>query len=744
MTRRVGAALAAVALAFCTTAAADPEATQTPSATPSATATASPSADPDTTEDPEEPAAPEDPEDPAEPEYPANTTGKVTVDQAADLVNQVIRVSWRGFTPSSDAFLSDSTTHVVRVYQCRGKAPESVADCYGSGSFTYPDKPKGGGVLPDGPTNAVTALTAPNGRGYADVEVRTIAESASLACDAADDCSIVVIPNDGDPTRPTLEGQLATQAYLDSDWAWANRIVAPIGFAVSAATCELEDADFRITGSPQSKRLIERWQPGLCTSKADVDVDYTSLGEPLARSSFQTNGTDVALTTRPEDTAPSRAFDYAPVGISGVAIAYRVDDADTGKPITGIKLTPRLVAKMLTESYSMSAACGPGVKDCNKATKDNPQDIFQDPEFLKLNGDEHSWPSMGWPTVVSGDNDLTYELTRWLAADPDAAAFLGGAKAPGGMTVNKNFKGAEFPTSAFVSRDPDKRFVHGFIPVLGLHEVARYLVTNRDNSENYVKDQYGNYVKTPPYAVGNRGLFAIVATSDAQALRFSSAKLRNAAGKYVAPTDESMAAMLKHFEKNTDGVTALPDYKAKDAKAYPLTHVQYAEVPTNGVAAGKAGKIASFLEHAAGPGQKPGVKPGTRPVGYVPLTAAMKAQTKKAAKAVIAQKGKIPEPPGGSAPEAPAAEDAPQPVALPALQAGAPAPMGGRLSADASPLLGWLLPTLLGAGLAAALLGPMLYGAGRFGVVVPPPARWSLPKIPRVKALRNAGRRRKP
>ncbi|ROO83394.1 periplasmic binding family protein [Actinocorallia herbida] len=732
MTRRtIWAAVTAVAVAFCTAAAASPQPPTTPSATPEATASETPGETPTVDPSPSTPAT-------DDPEYPANTKGKVTLDQSTDLVNQVIRVSWQGFEPSSDAFLSDSTTHVVRVYQCRGQEPESIADCYGSGSFTYPDKPKDGGVLPDGPTNAVTALTAKNGKGYADVEVRTIAESASLGCDTAGDCSIAVIPNDGDPARPALDGQLATQAYLDSAWAWANRVVVPIGFSPSAATCALEDADFRVSGSPQAKRLIERWQPGLCTSKADVDVDYTSLGEPLARSSFQTNGTDVALTTRPEDAAASRAFDYAPVGISGISIAYRIDDADTGKPITDIKLTPRLVAKILTESYSMSAACGPGVKDCNKATEDNPQDIFQDPEFLKLNGEDRSWPSMGWPTVVSGDNDLTYELTRWLAADPTAAAFLNGAKAPGGMTVNKNFKGAEFPASAFVSRDPDKRFIHGFIPVLGLSEVARFLVTNRDNSENYVKDQYGNYVKTPPYAVGNRGLFAIVATSDAQALRFSSARLRNAAGKYVAPTDASMAAMLKHLKTNADGVTQLPDYAAEDAKAYPLTHVQYAEVPTNGVAAAKAKKIAAFLRHAAGPGQKPGVRPGTRPVGYVPLTAAMKAQTKKAAKDVIAQKGTIPEPPGAAAPDVPEAVETSQPVSLPAIGAGAPAPMGGRLSADAAALLGWLLPALLGTGLAAALAGTVLYGAGRFGTFVPP--------LPRVspRSFRGVGRRRKP
>ncbi|WP_460367966.1 hypothetical protein, partial [Actinocorallia lasiicapitis] len=635
--RVLAAALAAVALVIVTTGAANPSATPTPVPTVTVTVTVPPGGQPS----PGPSASPT--VAPTQPAYPGNTKGKIKLGQRTNLVNQVVRVSWTGFTPSSDNFLSDSTTHVVRVYQCRTADPKTIAECYGSGQYTYPDKPKNGSVLPDGPTNAITALTAPSGKGFADLEIRTLTESASLGCKGENSCSVVVIPNDGDPNRPALEGQLATQAYLDSAWAWANRLVLPIGFSPSAGTCALEDADFRASGSPPSRRLMEQWQPGMCTAKKPVDVDYNaSLGDPLARSNFQSKNVDVALTTRPDEAVPVRPFTYAPLGISGIAIAYRVDDPDTGQQITDLKLTPRLVAKLLSESYSMSAACGPGVKDCNKATRDNPQDLFQDPEFLKLNGADRSWPSQGWPTVVSGDNDLTYELTRWLASDPDTARFMAGGKAPGGMRVNTNFKGLKWPEGSLVSRDPDKRFQHGFIPVLGLKEVARYLVTNRDNSENYVKDQFGNFVKTAPYAVGNRGLIAIVSTADAAALRFPTARIRNAAGKFVAPTDASMGAMLKHLKKNKDGITQSPDYTARDAKAYPLTNVQYAQVPTSGVETAKAKKIAAFLGHAAGAGQKAGVLPGQRPVGYVPLTPAMRAQTKKAAKEVLAQRGKLP------------------------------------------------------------------------------------------------------
>ncbi len=670
---------------------ADPDATPTSTAEPTATATPKPSVT-----------------------WSPDAKRKVTVDQTTQLVNQVVKVSWSGFTPSSDTFLTDSTLHVVRVYQCRGKAPASVADCYGSGGYDYPGKAKGASVLPDGPTNAVTTITQKNGRGTAEIEVRTIRESASLGCQGEEDCSLVIVPNDGDPARPELVGQLGNTSNLDSEWAWAGRVVVPISFAASSSTCELADADVRASGSAQARRLIEQWQPGLCRAKEEVDLDFTSLGEPQARAAFSSKSIDMAVTSRPDTNAPGRPFTYAPVGISGIAIAYRIDDADTGKPITDLKLTPRLVAKLITESYGMSATCTDGVEDCNKAVKGNPQEIFQDPEFLKLNGEEHSWPSSGWPLVVSGENDLAYELTRWLKSDADTRAFLAGARAPGGMKVNRNFKGISYPANSFEARDPDKRFIHGYIPLLGLGEVARFLVTNRDNSENYVKDAKGNYVKTAPYPVGGRGLIAIVSTSDSEALRFPVARIRNAAGAYVAPTDGSMQAALRHLKSSGGGVTQEVDHTAKDARTYPLTMVHYAMAPTNGLEKGTAQKIARLLDHAAGAGQKAGTGPGTRPVGYIPLTSAMRAQTRKAAAEVLAQKGTLPEPPADAPPSVQTPASQPPAVSLPLITENA-APMGGRLSADAGALIGWLLPVLLGVGVASALIGPVLYGTGRFG-----------------------------
>jgi hypothetical protein len=91
----------------------------------------------------------------------------------------------------------------------------------------------------------------------------------------------------------------------------------------------------------------------------------------------------------------------------------------------------------------------------------------------------------------------------------------------------------------------------------------------------------------------------------------------------------------------TNHVTSDIDYAKLKADAYPLTMVIYAMVPTRGISAWKASAIARFLDYAAGPGQIRGVHAGQLPSGYLPLTAAMRAQTLKAARLVLKQAGGV-------------------------------------------------------------------------------------------------------
>jgi hypothetical protein len=151
--------------------------------------------------------------------------------------------------------------------------------------------------------------------------------------------------------------------------------------------------------------------------------------------------------------------------------------------------------------------------------------------------------------------------------------------------------------------------------------------------------------------VGHRLLLAIIGQGDAALDRFPTAKLSNGATKkirigtkkikepvYVRPSNASMAAALSHMTSDGSG-TLQVDLTNKDPRAYPLTMVIYAMVPTSGLSHAKAAAIARFLDFAAGPGQTPGVQPGQLPPGFLPLPASLRARTRKLAVEVANQTG---------------------------------------------------------------------------------------------------------
>jgi hypothetical protein len=99
-----------------------------------------------------------------------------------------------------------------------------------------------------------------------------------------------------------------------------------------------------------------------------------------------------------------------------------------------------------------------------------------------------------------------------------------------------------------------------------------------------------------------------------------------------------MAAAVQHMTSHGSG-TEQVNLADTDPAAYPLTMVIYAAVPTAGTSPAKAAAIARFLDFADGAGQTPGPLPGQLPVGYLPLPAALRAQTQQAATEVANQAG---------------------------------------------------------------------------------------------------------
>jgi len=594
---------------------------------------------------------------------PRPKASTVTVNQTGFLVNQMVRVSWTEFTPSSSPLYSPTATeYPVMIAECKGTDPATPQDCYGA---TNGGVPAVSG--PDGPFNTAYATTAANGTGHALFHVETNAENQFLGCDQSHPCSLVVVPAQGgdilaSPPDCADHSQDHVFAVGQFDFgavyytcSWNDRIVVPLSFARNAASCPVRNASFTSAGSPMLARAMNSWIVGVCTGAHPLTVPYNSqIPEPLALQDAAKGVTDVALTTRPASAegipTDGRHFVYAPVAVSAASIAYWIDSPVTGQPDTGVKLDQRLAAKLITVSYNFqhegrgcSAPPPPQGIGCDKGVAHgNPATLFTDPEFQRLNPTVMPVAGLGAtfqiPTVASAHSDLTWTVSRWIAAGRAAREFLRGAPDPYGMRVNSYYRSPDYPVDAFAENDPYPVIVHQFVPVFPFSLVSYYQVSNWDPGTSWIKDQFGNFPKNPIEPPGQRALIAVTGQGDAAAFDFPVAALANGAGHYTGPTDAAMAAAVKTMIPDGSGTLQVNPHST-DPAVYPLTMVIYMAAPTKGLPHAKAAAIAAFIDYAAGPGQAPGVRTGQLPAGFLPLTPALRAQARKAAQEVLHQTG---------------------------------------------------------------------------------------------------------
>ncbi|MBD0670781.1 hypothetical protein BU198_08670, partial [Streptomyces sp. CBMA156] len=637
--------------------------------------------------------------------------GSITVSQTKNLTNQVIQVSWTGFTPTVDFMgapvpvtpvLGDLARYPVRVYQCRGADPK-ITDCYGSTLYnTDPEKgfeqpkPAPGITTPDFPSNMALSPTGPDGSGFANIEVWTAVQSPTLGCDATHPCSIVVEPNyggdsiaiwnrkgktncdnhDADVTAdgyvPTAtdkvmgQGNVRNQLTTSEQCAWQNHVAIPLQFAPTPAECEGRTADMTMAGLEMANRAMQQWRAGLCQGSAPLALQYSSAGgEPQAREDFLGGRKDVALTARPDREPPARPYVYAPLTTTGISVVFVVDDPGTGRQIRDMKLNARLLAKLLTQSYS------PASSDI-ASVRGNPDCFFKDPEFLKLNvlppASGLAWPTFcstanSSPTVVGGTTDLVHQLTSWIVSDPDAARFLDGEPDPWGMHVDTFYLRPTFsgyPVESFIRQDSsgiagatedpfDRWKQYEWNPnTMGLGDMARKLLQNTPNCTVARLNGDGTHPACPAMPPGERTLFTVMDTGQAKAFSLPEAQLLNPAGQFVSPDGSGFQAAVADMPTDpATGVQQLPYGVAdtafsRDQRAYPLTTVQYAMVPTQGLPEAKAGSVSQFLKTVTTTGQVFGFEPGKLAAGFLALNGAQRQQAADAAKHVEAQDGKLP------------------------------------------------------------------------------------------------------
>lgn len=583
------------------------------------------------------------------------------------------------------------------------------------------------------PGDTTYATTGADGSGSTEFTTWTAEDNASLGCSTTVPCSLVAVPvmgiscdiaaNSLPPEDRPSTGDETVQAQKDctatgrgrpssistgqspfdqavsgglwwSESNWRNRLTIPLDFAPLSNVCDLVSTapEVQVYGSELLAQATGQWTPALCSSgSTGYKVKHVQTGEPQARNILQSGSTEAAFTSRSQPGGWVTPTVTAPTAITGFALTFKIDDA-SGKPVTDLRLTPRLIAKLLTESYPAVRA----LQDNYAAIGHNPQDLALDPEFKALNPSvptTRAEVSASTALILSSDSDVIHALTSYIAADPEAAAWLAGTPDPWGMVVNPHYKigsgsALTLPTDNWPLLDTyeDRGFYAASnqcladnpvpylplvaAPVQRLSAISVAMQYSLANSQVVCvqpgSDSAGEkLVSLGRQTPGFRFMIGLTSLGDAARYSLPVAQLETRTAT-DAPTKFTDATGRDFAAGTTAGLkaaidTATPDEAsgtwvispttlrqgASTASAYPGTMLVSTAVPTARLPQADADRYAQFLRFIAGPAQVPGTDVGQLPAGYLPMSAGsgqqrLAAYTLKAADAVAAQKGEVP------------------------------------------------------------------------------------------------------
>jgi len=563
------------------------------------------------------------------------------------------------------------------------------------------------------------ARTRANGTGVESFEVQTARQAPGLGCGepvrnttTGRSCWLVVVPRGTSEVDGTDQSARELVSSPLSASNWANHLAVRLDFQPVEAACPLGAEERRLLGNELAVEAVSRWQPALCENGGTL-FGFTQLSDDVVRNQLlQSDDPGLAMLSdpvAPDSEVADRPLVYAPLAVSGLTIAYYVErqvppDATDeqkltdGERYTDLRLTPRLVAKLLTQSYRGSIV---GNTD---QIRDNPAGLADDPEFLDLNpslqGNQY-WTVISDALVALPTADATSMLWRWILGDEAARKFLAGTPDEHGMIVNPNNRNLQLPTPTFPRNDQtcyeaDPRFhfctldAHPFAN--DMHEAGR--AVSRGDSLGRTASGTPNPDGTPKLsrvdrqAPGRHGLLAVVDTATAARYGLQTARLRNNAGEFVGPTTNAMLAAVGAMTRSAVPGVLTPNPTATTPGAYPLTTLTYAAAVPPLLTRTSGRDYAAFLRYAVGPGQEPGLQPGELPDGYAPLPNALREQASRAATTIETQAGRTTggndEPtPGGSGGEGDFVDPSPDGVLGP--DAGVPLPGAGPPTQDQGP-----------------------------------------------------------
>jgi hypothetical protein len=478
--------------------------------------------------------------------------------------------------------------------------------------------------LPDG-SEARTSLPV----GVGTVEWPLVDPSARLACDPDNPCLLVAL------VKSSLDGG----PYVDT--------IATTELSFTAASpltgCLPADAGITTAGSDRMQSWWTDLSVADCRGSGQVVSNFAPLGEAAAIASFAAGSRDIAYTASgrqeavPEfDPPDQRAAVYTPVGINAAVIALVGGNPlhqDAAWPIglphpyDDIRLTSDEVATLLARGHTDF--------DTNYAEAIHARNPELPPGPLYWLADTSKVPG---PIAVQDATSVTSVATAYLdALAPDEWRSPAGA-------------------GSFVDRGVFSSFANA--------EPAFQAMTEISTGSQLASLKNVTVQQTMEYS---GPAWALTDYATAIELGLTPVSIENAAGEFVKPTSETLAAAVPTMTADADG-RRTPDVSTAAAGAYPLTVVEYAMAPAEALLddacaprTGSQALLTSWLEYVTGPGQQ------ELPAGLAPLTADLQSD----AQASIPRVGASPS----------TATCAPPPTGPPANPPAAPAavPAGGGL-----------------------------------------------------------------
>ncbi|MCU1366468.1 MAG: hypothetical protein JWN39_2107 [Ilumatobacteraceae bacterium] len=547
--------------------------------------------------------------------------------------------------------------------------------------------------------------TDAGGDGAELVQVLNSLQSAGLGCGGrtqvinADTkqvpkCWLVVVPR-GTPSAENVGTPFEADAAHNgvytsplSSTSWQNRISIPLDFNSVDSSCPLAANTRRISGSEMALDAVANWQPTLCADTAVTPFAYAPISDATARQQLLSNvsgSPGMAVVSQPISSDlldPQKPLVYAPVSLAGLTIGFNVERSPffnasaeevalAGIRIARINLTPRLVAKMLTQSYRQAiniiqVPAAPRLTNNATHLTVDPDFLQFNPEFAQLGvGDSRTASSLQLP---QGNSDAAQQVWNWILADPEAKAWLDGEPDQWGMTVNPVYStnpainpsgvsSADPVPSSFPKADSycfQRAPIGDIVPptVCGTDwvpyrqsmeaaaQVARTASDGAKISENSSPLSSSDVWKAnPPQPRGSRDMFALTNTPSAARFGLQTASLSQAgddgaARSFIHPDDASLTLGVSAMAPGTEPTMLEPAPSNGVPGAYPLTTLTYGIVSPLSLDAPARADYAAFIDYAAGNGQVHGDNYGQLPRGYVPLPDALKAQATAAAESV--------------------------------------------------------------------------------------------------------------